>query len=258
MPRLRGLERVLDAHGVIHGVARRDREAVGEHDVALATAPQLGERLGDAFAQLARGIETGVAAHERLAAGVAAEVHRRQIGVGGDDAHVAQVESQFLADDGREHGIRALTDVAHAAEHRRTARTIELELHRRLRHLVRIDTVVGARDVGAARDAETAPIGQSTPALAPTGGALDLVEALQEAVRGDTHAVDGARVLTDEVAAPHLDRVHADPLGELVELALEREARLHRAVASLGTAARLVREHARRVEAIGGHRVRRR
>ncbi len=64
------------------------------------------------------------------------------------------------------------------------------------------------------------------------------------------------RVLAQEVAPAQLDRIEAELLGELVELHLEREARLHPAVAALGSAGRLVGEHARRVEAVGGEVVR--
>jgi hypothetical protein len=88
--------------------------------------------------------------------------------------------------------------------------------------------------------------------------ALDGVEALQEPVRRDAQLVDGARALADEVAAAELDGVDAEPLGDLVELHLEREARLHAAVAALRAARRLVRVDARRVEAVRLERVRRR
>ena len=76
-------------------------------------------------------------------------------------------------------------------------------------------------------------------------------------VRRDAHAVHGLRALADEVPAPHVDRIEARALGELVELALEREARLHRAVTALRAARGLVREEPRRVEAIRRQRVRR-
>src|SRR5690606_41394409 len=44
--------------------------------------------------------------------------------------------------------------------------------------------------------------------------------------------------------------------GDLVELDLEREARLHAAVPALRAACRLVRVHARRIEAVRAERVR--
>ena len=60
----------------------------------------------------------------------------------------------------------------------------------------------------------------------------------------DALAVDRLRVLAVEVLAADLDGVDAELLRHLVELALEGEARLHRAVAPLRTARRLVGEDA--------------
>ena len=64
-------------------------------------------------------------------------------------------------------------------------------------------------------------------------------------------------MLADEVLAAQLDRVHADGFGELVELDLERETRLHAAMAALGAARGLVGVDARRIEAVRAERVRR-
>src|SRR5439155_6435561 len=45
-----------------------------------------------------------------------------------------------------------------------------------------------------------------------------------------------------QIAAAQLDRIEPHDLGQLVDLALEGESRLHRAVSALGAAAGLVRE----------------
>src|SRR5690606_20775802 len=112
-----------------------------------------------------------------------------------------------------------------------------------------------ARDVARPGDAEPATVRQPAVALLPPARALDRVQALEEAVRRDAQLVDRARAAAQEVSPPQLDRVHADRFRELVELDLEREARLHRPVAALGAARRLVRVHARRIEAVRLERV---
>src|SRR5207247_1088822 len=63
-------------------------------------------------------------------------------------------------------------------------------------------------------------------------------------------------VLTDEVAAPELDRIELQLARDLVELNLERKARLNAPVTALRPAARLVRVHARRIERVGREIVR--
>src|SRR5690606_37480129 len=125
-----------------------------------------------------------------------------------------------------------------------------------LRHLVRIDRVVGAGDVHRAGHAESAAEAELAVALPPTAGALDLLEALQEAVGGDPLTVDGLDVLALEVAAADLDRSELQLLRDLIELHLEGEARLHRAVAALRSARRLVGEDAGRIEAVAAEVIR--
>src|SRR5262249_39311951 len=152
----------------------------------------------------------------------------------------------------------SLPDVRRSAEHGRAAAAVELELDRGLRHLVRVDAVVGPADVHAAGETDAAPARQLAELARPARGLLHRLETLQEAVRGDTQAVPGRGVLADEVAPAQLEGVELQRLGQLVELALHREARLHRAVAALGPAAGLVGEDARRVEAVGRQGVGRR
>src|SRR5260370_538315 len=52
----------------------------------------------------------------------------------------------------------------------------------------------------------------------------------------------GQGVGGDELVEPQLGRVHAELLGDLVEMDFEGEARLGRAVSALGAAGRLVGE----------------
>src|SRR5690606_38721517 len=87
-------------------------------------------------------------------------------------------------------------------------------------------------------------------ALLPTGALDHLLDACAEAHRADAQEVGGQRVARREVVEPQLRRVEAEVAGDLVELHLEREARLRRAVAALGPARRLVGEEARAAEVV--------
>src|SRR5262249_40191893 len=152
--------------------------------------------------------------------------------------------------------VAALADVVAAGEDGDAAGALDLELDPGLRHRVRVDRVVRARDVHRSGDAQPAPARELAAALTPSARALDFVEAAQEAVRRDPLSVDRRRVLALEVLPADLDRVEAELLRDLVELHLERESRLHRSVPALRTAGRLVREHARAVEAVAREVVR--
>ncbi len=165
-------------------------------------------------------------------------------------------DTELLRRDVRHHGVAPLPDLAGAAEDGDPPGAVDLHLDARLGHLVRVDRVVRARDVRGAGDAHAAAEGKSSELPGPAARALHGLQALQEAVRGDAQLVDRAGVGADEVAAAELDRVQVDALRELVDLHLEREPGLDRPVAPLRPARRLVGVHARRVEAVRGHRVR--
>src|SRR5207253_8303274 len=111
-----------------------------------------------------------------------------------------------------------------------------------------VDRQPRAGDVGAA--------GRADPLAGHALGALSLPprpithrgEALAEAHRRDPQIVDRAAVRGLQDAQAVLDRVEAQVHRDLVELALEREARLRRAVPALWPAGRLVRIHAHPVQ----------
>src|SRR5262249_49875100 len=128
------------------------------------------------------------------------------------------------------------------------AAAIDLELHRALRHGVRIDRVVRAAYVRAHRDAETFAVGELAASFFPAAGALHAVEALDDAVRGDAHPVDGR--VAHQILPAKLDRIELERRRDLVERDLEGEARLYAPVPALRPARRLVGEEARRLESI--------
>src|SRR5690606_30036032 len=133
----------------------------------------------------------------------------------------------------RDHAVRALPDLRRAAEDRYPPAPLDLDLDRRLRHLVRVDRVVRPGDVARPGHAHAAAVREAAELLLPPAGPLDRLQTLEEAVGLDPQLVDRAGVRAQEVAAPELDRVHPHRLGQLVELDLEGEARLHGPVSAL-------------------------
>ncbi len=181
----------------------------------------------------------------------APRIDRAQVRVRCDDAHVLGQHAQLLRHDHAHDRARPLADVVAAGERRHQAGPVDLQLDAGLRHLVRVDRVVRAGDVHRARDADAATERQLAVALLPVARALDRFQTLHEATRGDALVVDRAGVRALVVLAADLDGIHAELLGDLVELDLEGEARLYRSVTALRPARRLVREDPRRVEAVG-------
>src|SRR5256712_854615 len=228
---------------VVHAAVRRE-QALRRH------AELLGRGLDDERAQLHRRILRRVAGHERHAAGVAAEVDRRERGVAGDDVHVLGEHAERFRGDRGEHHVRALADLARAAHDRHAAAAIDPDLRARVGHLVPVDGEAGARDVRAARDADALAPRQLPVLLAELRGALQGVEAFAKAHRRDAQLVHGPAVRRLEDALPVLERIEPQVHGDLVELALEPVPRLRRAVAALGPAGRLVRVHADAVELV--------
>src|SRR5204862_162995 len=100
----------------------------------------------------------------------------------------------------------------------------------------------------------------SLPVL-PVRARDDLADALGQADRTDLEPVGRERISLQNILQTQISRIDAELLCDLVELDLLAEARLRRAVAALGTAGRLVGEHARRVELVArqlvGHRLQR-
>ena len=255
--RLGQVERFAQRHAGAR-VARHDRESAGQQHLAWFRAPRLGHRFLHHRLDPPGSVDAGVAEHERHPRRVGAQVDRGEVGVARKHADVFQRDAQLLGDDVRHHGVDALADLGGAREDRDAPGAVDLQLDAGLGHVVRVDGVVGAGDVGRARDAHAAPVGEAAVLPSPFAGALHGVQALQEAVRGDAQVVDGARVGADEVAPAQLDRVDLQGFGDAVELHLEGEAWLDRTVPALGPARRLVGVGARGVEAVGGHVVGRR
>ena len=79
--------------------------------------------------------------------------------------------------------------------------------------------------------------------LAEVGALGDALEAFFQSNRTDLELVRGDRERLDYLVEPDVERTLLDLLRKLVEMAFDREARLHRTVAALGAAWRLVGEH---------------
>ncbi len=116
----------------------------------------LGHRGGEQAARALGGLDRRVAHHQRDAAGIRAEIDRREIGVAGDRAHVERIDAENLGDAGHQHIVRSLADFRRAAEGRDAAAAIELQLHAGVRHVVPVDRQAGAREIGRAGQAEAA------------------------------------------------------------------------------------------------------
>ena len=128
-------------------------------------------------------------------------------------------------------------------------------MHCRLRHVVRIDGVVGAADIGAARDAEAATIRHTAVALFPRRGFFDPAQTLQKAVGAHAKAIDRGAIGADEVSSAQLDGIDAEGHGGLVELALNGEAGLNATMAALGPAGGLIGIGAGTVKAVARKRI---
>jgi hypothetical protein len=92
--------------------------------------------------------------------------------------------------------------------------------------------------------------------LLPARALDDLADAFGEADRADPQPVRGQRIRFRDDAEAQLRGIHAELLGDLVELDLLAEARLRRAVPAFRAARRLVRERAARFEAVARDLVR--
>ncbi len=241
------------------GVAGVEHPAAGEDQAPGRHRQLLGHRAGDERAGPLGGLERGVADHQGDARRVAAEVHRRQVGVGDAEPDVGEIDPQHLGDHRGEHRIGALANLGLAAEHRDGAGAVELQLHRRLRHVVPVDRQPGAAQVGAAGQPQAAPARQAPVAFAEAAAGHHRLDAGPQAHRADAQPVGGDGAGLGEHAAAQVGGVDAQVAGDLVELDLEAEARLRRAVAPLRPAGGLVGEDPHSFEAVGrqlvGHRL---
>src|SRR5207244_6457277 len=101
-----------------------------------------------------------------------------------------------------------------------------------------------------ARDGKSHAVPRPPLLLVVARCAHDLVGALLETARRDAQPVHSPRVRLDEIAPLELHRVESDVPRDLLQVQLEGEARLWRAVTALGTARRLVGEHPAALESV--------
>src|SRR5207253_7895408 len=135
-----------------------------------------------------------------------------------------------------------LADLGRPTEHGDAAAPVALELDARVGHWVPVDGEARPCDVGRTRQADALPRGKLPKLLLPAGAIDHLTDALPQAHRADLEPVRGERVGRDEMREPQLRRIHSQLLSDLVEVDLECEPRLRRAVAPLRTTRWLVRE----------------
>src|SRR5207245_7489026 len=100
----------------------------------------------------------------------------------------------------------------------------------------------GAGDVGRARESDPLAVWELFEPLLPLRAANHLLDAGSESHRADAQPVGGERVRRHEMLETQLRRIYAELLGDLVEVDLEREARLRRPVAPFRSTRRLVRK----------------
>jgi hypothetical protein len=206
--------------------------------------------LRDQVAQALGRLDRGVAHHHRHPARVRAEIDRRDAGVAGDDAHIERIDAEHLCDDGGEHVVRPLPDLGRAAEHRDLPAAVEQQLHPRLRHLVPVDRQTRAAQIRAAGDPHAAPSGELAMLVLPVRAHHHLADAFGEADRADLEPVRRERVRFGDDIQTEVRGILPELLRYFVELHFLPETRLRRAVAALGAARRLVREHPGGVELV--------
>src|SRR5919201_4217649 len=124
-----------------------------------------------------------------------------------------------------------------------------------MRHVVPVDGCAGPGQVRADREAESATLWHRRPPLEEPGLRDNLINALLQAAARDPQPVDGSRVRLRKISPPELDRVEPELFGDLVEVDLESESRLRRAMATLRSARRLVREQPNPLETVARNRV---
>ena len=209
-----------------------------------------GDGIGEQIARALGGLDRGVAHHQRHAAGVGAEIDRRQIGVAGDRPHVDRVDAQHLRHARHQHVVGSLADLGRAAERGDAAAAIELQLDAGVRHVVPVDRQAGAGEVRRAGEADPAAGRQLAERVRPVGGGGHAADALGEADGADAQVVRRQRVRLLDDAEAEVGGIDGEALGDLVELNFLAEAALRRAVSALGAARRLVGEDAAALELV--------
>ena len=172
--------------------------------------------------------------------------------------HVLRPHAKRFGCDHRQHHVGALAELGGAARHGHAAAAVDLHVRAGVRQVVPVDGQPGAGDVGAARDAHTLPARQLPVLRRERRGGSRGIERLAKAHGGDAKAVHRARSGRLKNGLAIRERIETEIRRDLVELDLERVARLRGAVTALRAARRLVRVQPHAVELVRRNLVRHR
>src|SRR5262249_16200523 len=89
----------------------------GERKILDRNAELLRHRQHQLFARSLSSLNRCVTSHQSHATRIAAEIDRRQIGIGSNYANIKRIDSENLCDDVSEYRIGTLPDVGRAAHH---------------------------------------------------------------------------------------------------------------------------------------------
>src|SRR5262249_31690168 len=134
--------------------------AFGERHILERYAKFLSHRDGQQLACALCSLQGGIAGHQRDTARVAAQVDRRQVGIGCQYAYVKRIDAENLGDNVSQDRIRALAYIHRSAHDTNAALAVEAELHARVRHTIPVNRQSGPTNVRAARDPYSAAVGQ--------------------------------------------------------------------------------------------------
>src|SRR5262249_36910112 len=154
---------------------------------------------------------------------ITSKVDWSEIRIGSHYANVQRVDSQNLADNVRQNRIRSLTDVRAAAKHRDQARTIQFQLHARLRHVVPVNRKSGSREIAATGKADTPAKRQLAELLFPARRFNHFLDALAQTDGADRQPVGGQRIRFHQILETQFCGIQAEQLCRLVELNLNAE-----------------------------------
>src|SRR5207302_8098298 len=135
-----------------------------------------------------------VACHEGHAARVTAQIDRREVRVGGDEADLLGPTAERLGHDRHQHRVGSLADIDLATRHGHHAAAVEANINRGVGHVVPVQRQAGTAQVRS--DGEADALAERQLAVAGVEPRLtgDNVDALPQAVAGNPQVVDGLRV----------------------------------------------------------------
>ena len=213
-------------------------------DIFRRTVHALRRRTHNVLLHVLGRAQRSVARHESHATGIGSEIDRREIGVCRNHPDTRQIAAQYLGHNLRSHGVRTLANLRCAGIDDHAAIAIDLDVHRRVRHVGANNAVGCAAHVMAARYAQPTSLRQLALALFPSGSRNDLIDALRQSIAQHAQAIhrDGRRL--QQVHAPHFGRIEFELGRDLVHLRLEGKAHVDGAVPAHSAAGRLVGQHA--------------